>query len=141
MKIDRVVIDTNVLISAAILEESIPARARNHALHHGRLIATEDTLREFVARLLSTKFDAYVSRAARETLLQRLHPLIEIVPVTQVVKACRDPRDDRFLEAAVNGAAAVIITGGKDLLALNPFAGVSIVTPAAYLESLGTKAE
>src|SRR5215213_6610324 len=103
MKIDRVVIDTNVLISAAILAESTPARARNHALHYGQLVATEDTLREFIATLLSPKFDAYVTRAARETLLQRLHPVIEIVPVTQVVKACRDSRDDKFLEAALNG--------------------------------------
>ena len=133
MKIDRVVIDTNVLISAAILEESVPARARNHALHYGRLVATEETLLEFVARLLSPKFDAYVSRAARETLLQTLHQVIEIVTVTQVVKACRDPRDDKFLEAAVNGRADAIVTGDKDLLILHPFAGVKIVTPADYL--------
>ena len=141
MKIERVVIDTNVLISAAILEESILARARNHALHHGRLVATAETLQEFVVRLLAPKFDAYVSRAAREVLLQRLHPVIEIVPVTQVVKACRDSRDDKFLEAAVNAGAGTIITGDKDLLVLNPFAGIAIVTPATYLERVETKAE
>lgn len=141
MKIERVVIDTNVLISAAILEDSIPARARNHALRHGRLVATEETLQEFVVRLLASKFDAYVSRGAREFLLQRLHPVIEIVPITQVVKACRDSRDDKFLEAAVNGGAGAIITGDKDLLVLNPFAGIAIVTPATYLERAESKAE
>jgi putative PIN family toxin of toxin-antitoxin system len=141
MKIDRVVIDTNVLISAAILEDSVPARARNHVLHHGRLVATEDTLQEFVARLLSPKFDAYVSRAAREILLQRLHPILEIVPVTQVVQVCRDSRDDKFLEAAVNGGADAIITGDKDLLVLNRFAGIAIVTPATFLERVETTAQ
>jgi putative PIN family toxin of toxin-antitoxin system len=139
MKTDRVVIDTNVLISAAILEGSIPARARDLAIGTARLVATEATLQEFVARLLSPKFDPYVSRAARETLLQRLHPIVEIVTVTQVVRACRDSRDDKLLEAAVNGSASVIITGDKDLLVLNPFAGVAIVTPADYLASFGPR--
>ena len=134
MKIDRIVIDTNVLISAALFDESIPAQARNHALRTGRLIATDATLQEFVTRLLLPKLDAYVSRATRETLIKRLHPIVEIVPVTQVVRACRDPRDDKFLEAAVNGGASVVITGDRDLLVLNPFGGIAIVTPAAYLE-------
>lgn len=134
MKTERVVVDTNVLISAALLEESVPARARNHAVRHGQLIATEHTIAELVGRMLASKFDAYVSRAARETVLYRLLPIIEIVPIVQVVRACRDPRDDKFLEAAVNGRADVIITGDKDLLALHPFSDVAILTPAAYLE-------
>ena len=133
MKIDRVVLDTNVLISAALLDESTPARARDHVVRSGQLIGTDATVQEFVARLLMPKFDAYVSRAAREALLRRLQPIIEIVPVIQVVRACRDPRDDKFLEAAVNGRAEVLITGDKDLLALNPFMGITIVTPAEYL--------
>ena len=141
MAIERVVIDTNVFISAALIDESVAARARNHAVAHGQLIGTDETIRELVDRLLAPKFDRYVSRAARETLLRRLQPIIEVVPVTQLIRACRDPRDDKFLEAAVNGRAAIIMTGDKDLLVLNPFAGVSIVTPAAYLESHATKAK
>ena len=134
MKIDRVVIDTNVLISAALLDDSVPARARNHVLRHGELVATEPTFAEFVGRLMSQKFDAYASRAARELLLQRLVPIIDIVPVVQVVKACRDPGDDKILEAAVNGRANLIITGDKDLLMLHPFQGIDILSAAAYLE-------
>ena len=57
-----------------------------------------------------------------------------IVEIVQQVRACRDPNDDRFLEAAVNGRADVLITGDKDLLELDPFRGVAIVTPAACLE-------
>lgn len=133
MKTERVVIDTNVLISAALIDESVSARARNHAVRYGQLIATEQTFAELTGTLLTAKFDRYASRAARETLLRRLQPIIEIVPVIQAVRACRDPRDDKFLEAAINGRADVIITGDKDLLVLHPFAGVSIMTPADYL--------
>jgi len=42
------------------------------------------------------------------------------------------PRN-KFLEAAVNGRADVIVTGDKDLLDLNPFRSIAIMTPADYL--------
>lgn len=141
MKIERVVIDTNVLISAALLDDSVPARARNHAIRYGQLVATEQTFAELTGRLLEPKFDRYVSRATRETFLKRLQPIIEIVPVIQVVRACRDPRDDMFLEAAVNGRADAVVTGDKDLLALHPFAGIAIVTPSNYLAMVEPESE
>ena len=50
------------------------------------------------------------------------------------VRACRDPRDDKFLEVAVRGRADAIVTGDADLLALHPFRGIAILTPAKYLE-------
>lgn len=141
MKIERVVIDTNVLISAALLDDSVPARARNHAVRYGQLIATEQTFAELVGRLVAPKFDRHVSRATREILLQRLQPIIEIVPVIQAVSVCRNPHDDMVLEAAVNGRADVIVTGDKDLLALHPFMGIAIVTPADYLSSREPESE
>jgi putative PIN family toxin of toxin-antitoxin system len=84
--------------------------------------------------LLSPKFDRYVSQARREELLARLAPIVEIVEVVQQVRACRDPKDDQFLEAAVNGRADVVITGDEELLALDPFRGIAIVKPTAYLD-------
>ena len=141
MKIERLVFDTHVLISAALIDESVSARARNHAVRYGQLIATEQTFAELAGKLLAPKFDRYVSRATRETLLRRLQPIIEIVPVIQVIRVCRDPRDDIFLEAAVNGQADVLITGDTDLLALRPFWGIEILTPAEYLARVSGKAE
>lgn len=46
---------------------------------------------------------------------------------------CRDAKDDKFLDVAINGEAGLIVTGDTDLLVLHSFAGVEIVTPAAYL--------
>jgi predicted nucleic acid-binding protein len=51
----------------------------------------------------------------------------------QRLQLCRDPHDDLFLEAAVNGRADVIVSGDGDLLGLNPFRGIAILTPAGYL--------
>jgi predicted nucleic acid-binding protein len=45
----------------------------------------------------------------------------ELVAITEHIAACRDPTDDKFLELAVNGRADLIVSGDRDLLALNPF--------------------
>jgi putative PIN family toxin of toxin-antitoxin system len=130
---DRVVIDTNVFISGVLSTTSAPARCVDALVTDGQLIATDPTLKELFERLLSPKFEPYVTRARREELLSRLAPVVEIVEVVQQVRACRDPDDDKFLEPAVNGRADVIITGDKDLLELHLFRGIAILSPSAYL--------
>src|ERR1043166_1809161 len=130
---DRVVIDTNVLISGLFSTTSTPALAVAKAIAKAQLVATRDTLRELIQKLLLPKFDRYVARDRREALLQRVASLVEIIEVLQPVRASRDPKDDKFLEAAVNGRANVLVTGDRDLLDLNPFRSVAIITPADYL--------
>ena len=130
---ERVVIDTNVLISSLLLTTSTPAKAVEKAVTKAQLVATTETLRELIEKLLLPKFDRYVRRERRDTLLQGVASLIEIIDVLQRIRASRDPKDDKFLEAAVNGRANVIVTGDRDLLDLNPFRGIAIVTPADYL--------
>lgn len=130
---ERVVLDTNVLISGALFTTSTPASALEKAIKDGQLLASTATLRELVDRLLSTKFDSYVSREKRNALLVRLAPLIEMVEIVDTVEASRDPTDDKFLEVAVNGRADVVVTGDEDLLALNPYHGIAILTPADYI--------
>jgi uncharacterized protein len=49
------------------------------------------------------------------------------------VAACRDPKDDKYLELARAAGAAFIVSGDDDLLVLHPWRGVSILSPAAYL--------
>ncbi len=128
---ERVVFDTNVLISGLLSAASTPARALERAVSEGQLVASRDTLRELMTTFLSPKFDRYASQKRRQELLTRLAPLLEIVEIVQSIRASRDPKDDQFLEAAVNGQAAVIVTGDRDLLSLHPFRGIAIVTPAA----------
>jgi putative PIN family toxin of toxin-antitoxin system len=139
MKRDRVVLDTNVLISGLLSTTSTSARAVEDAIRSGQLLASTDTLRELMTTLLSPKFDRYVPRERRDALLLLLAPLIEIVEVVQRVQASRDPDDDKFLEVAVNGRADVIVSGDGDLLHLHPFRGIAILTPAAYMgrQSIG----
>ena len=57
----------------------------------------------------------------------------ELVAITEQIVACRDPTDDKFLELAINGHADLIVSGDADLLALDPFRGIAIITPAAFV--------
>ncbi len=80
-----------------------------------------------------SKFDPYVTIEERRMFLRLFGPIVEMIDVIRPVQACRDPRDDKILEVAVNGEADCIVTGDKDLLVLDPFESVQIVTPARYL--------
>ena len=61
----------------------------------------------------------------------------ELVQITETVAACRDPKDDQILELAVSGNADYIVTGDDDLLTLNPFCGIAIITPADFVRVSG----
>jgi putative PIN family toxin of toxin-antitoxin system len=58
----------------------------------------------------------------------------EWVDVDGRIAACRDPKDDKFLELAVSGRATCLISGDPELLVLSPFQEIPIVTPQAFLE-------
>jgi predicted nucleic acid-binding protein len=56
-----------------------------------------------------------------------------LVEITEMIEACRDPKDNKVLEVAVNGQATCIVTGDEDLRILHPFRGIPILTPAEFL--------
>jgi putative PIN family toxin of toxin-antitoxin system len=129
----RVVVDTNVLISALLAGNSIPGQALTKAEDSGLLLASEATLCEIEEVLRRPKFAKYLAIETRAEFLVRYRAATRLVKVPFPIQACRDPRDDKFLEVAVYGKADLILTGDTDLLALNPFCGVRILSPAEYL--------
>jgi len=130
----RCVVDTNVFVSAVIFPDSAPRQALNKVLDHDVLLLSEPTYIELRDVLARSKFDGYVRRDERALFLAQLGAVAEFVTIIQLVRQCRDPKDDKFLEVALNGRADVIITGDNDLLALHPWRGVAIVSPADYLK-------
>jgi putative PIN family toxin of toxin-antitoxin system len=91
------------------------------------------TLEELADVLSHSGFDRYVSVDDRQEFIRLFARVAEVVPITLRIRACRDPDDGKFLELAVNGSADTIVTGDQDLLALDPFRGIPVVTPARYL--------
>jgi len=128
------VIDTNTIISAALFRQSIPRQALDLALASGILLVSDATTLELTSVLLRTKFDRYLEQAKRETFLAVFLRQTTLIPITESVSLCRDPKDDKFLDVAINGHAKCIVSGDQDLLALHPFRGLAIVTPRAFLK-------
>jgi putative PIN family toxin of toxin-antitoxin system len=135
----RIIIDTNVIISAFLKPRSLPRRVLQTTLQDHTLLLSIALFLELEERLLSSKFDRYVSRKVREEFLQSLPSLAAYVTVTTNITDCRDPKDNKFLALAVDGHADLIITGDHDLLALKPFRGIDILAPGNFLERLGKK--
>jgi putative PIN family toxin of toxin-antitoxin system len=133
----RIVFDTNALVSRLLIPTSVPAQAVRHAATEDQLIASDATLMELADVLSRRKFDPYVTIAERQQFLRLLGRIVDRVEIIRTVRACRDPKDDKFLELALNGAADVVVTGDGDPLALDPFQGIPILTPARYLARVG----
>jgi uncharacterized protein len=129
----RSVVDTNVLVSAIVFPLSVPRQAVDKALSNDILLLSEFTMDELKEVLFRPKFDRYVSREERALFFAQLESVAEVVPIIQLVRECRDPRDDKFLEVALNGRADVIITGDVDLLRMHPWREIAIVSSSDYL--------
>ena len=129
----RYVIDTNVLVSAALFKQSVPARVFNEVARHSEILASVTTLAELTEVMTREKFDKYLSLADRLSFLAAFSKDAVTAKIEETIKICRDPRDDKFLELAVSGKATAIITGDKDLLELHPFRNVAILTPTDFL--------
>jgi putative PIN family toxin of toxin-antitoxin system len=130
----RCVIDTNVLVSAAAFSLSIPRQAVMQVLKHGVLLLSDATADELKEVLLRTKFDRYVGQEERALFLVQLASAAEFVPIIRLVRQCRDPKDDKFLEVALNGRVDFIITGDANLLRMHPWRGVAILSRVDYLK-------
>ena len=135
----RVVIDTGVAISAVLLPRSVPRQAIDLAVRKGRLLVSAATIAELEVVFRRPKFNKYALEDDRLEFLAALVREAETVEVTEAITECRDPKDDMFLELAVSGKASHIISGDADLLVLNPFRGVVIVTPQEFLASTRTR--
>jgi uncharacterized protein len=129
----RCVFDTNVLVSALLIPDSIPRHALNLALRKGRVLLSFAALAELDEVLSRKKFLRYVDEKDIRGFLAALTREAEWVEVDVRITTCRDSKDDKFLELAVSGKATHIISGDGDLLALSSFQGIEILSPDRFL--------
>lgn len=126
-----VVFDTNVLVSAALIQGSRADRCVRAVLEHQHpLVFSKATFAELCEVLLRSKLDRYVSKVARVRLLETWENAAVFFPdaaLHEVVRDCRDPDDDKFLELALASRACVIVTGDPDLLVLDPWRGIRVI--------------
>jgi len=130
----RYVFDTNVLVSALLIAHSLPAQALRKAENTGIILYSRPVLAETVEVLSRPRLARYLDEETIPQFLARIYRSWQEVSIIHTVKAYRDPKDDKFLELALNGEADVLVTGDQDLLALHPYQGLTILAPADFLQ-------
>ena len=127
----RVVLDTNVLLSALVFGGKPRLVVELLARGAIEVVISEEILTE-MRRKVASKFADFADDLARmETLLEQDADLVKLGTIT--ISVCRDPDDNRILETALIGGCDYIVSGDKDLLTLGSYKGIKILKPVDFL--------
>ena len=129
----RVVLDSNVWISAALSRDSAPARVVRRVLERGVAVFSPETFAELEARLWRPKFDPWLGIELRQRILHDASAAAYWVDIPERLRTqawCRDADDDKFVRTALAAEAVWLISGDRDLLEMPVLAGMRIVAPA-----------
>ena len=132
----RLVIDTNILISGLMSVNSLPQQVFDYATSQAVLLMSDEVQSEIENVISRPKLQKYITLERRTKFLSELSQQVERVTINQQIRACRDPKDDKFLDLAVCGEANYLITGDADLLDLHPFQNISIIKAASFLTAI-----
>ncbi|MBE9089674.1 putative toxin-antitoxin system toxin component, PIN family [Microcystis aeruginosa LEGE 11464] len=131
----RFVFDANVIVSAFLFKNSSPRLALEMAKNQGIIILSETVIDELSDVLSRSKFDRYLAKSIRQELLETLVEASLLVQPSESINECRDSKDNKYLELAISGHAESLITGDEDLLVLNPFRNIKIITVLEFLDT------
>ncbi|MGF1585778.1 MAG: putative toxin-antitoxin system toxin component, PIN family [Bacteroidales bacterium] len=129
------VLDTNIIISAALFKNSVPDRSLRKALEIGNILLSGNTVAEITIILNKPKLDKYITVKDKLVFLNRILTNAKFIEVIHTINECRDPQDNMFLELALSGNADLIISGDYDLLVLNPFCSTPVITPREFIDN------
>jgi uncharacterized protein len=136
----RVVLDTNIWLSAAISKSGAPAQVVRRVLQNGVPVFSKATFAEFEARIWKPKFDRYLSLETRRAILHDANAVAHWVDIPADLAATtysRDPDDDKFIHTALAASAAWLVTGDLDLLVIETPLPVRILTAGEALLDVG----
>jgi uncharacterized protein len=132
-KNNRFVLDNNILVSALLIKNSPPFQIIKKIEAQGLTLYSEPTLLELNRVLSRKKFNKYFTVEEKQEFILKLVEMSELIEIKESITICRDSKDDKFLELAISGNADFIITGDQDLLVLNPFRNIEIITANEFL--------
>ncbi|WP_017295745.1 putative toxin-antitoxin system toxin component, PIN family [Geminocystis herdmanii] len=126
-------LDTNILVSALLIKNSSAIQVIETIEKLGIILYSEMTFLELEQVLNRRKFKKYFTEEQKQTFIVKLLEISELIEITETITICRDAKDNKFLELAVSGKTDFIITGDQDLLVLNPFRNIEIITINEFL--------
>jgi uncharacterized protein len=132
----RAVLDTNVLISALIVDGKSKLLFTQAVHRQFELVTSSKILAEFQRITKEPKIKKYIDQQDILAFLKAIEEIADVVEVKSRFKGAQDPADDIILRTAVDGLSDVIVTGDKGLLSLGTFRGIKILTIGQMLELL-----
>jgi putative PIN family toxin of toxin-antitoxin system len=139
----RVVLDTNVFVSALLIPNSPPARVLELTLGGQlRLVISPGIIREIVQVFQYPRIRNSMKkhRLTEAEVADAVHKILKIATISsgkEIAKGVSaDPADDMVLSCALEGRADFIISGDQHLTELDNYEGIRIVAPAAFLKLL-----
>lgn len=134
----RIILDTNILVSYNLNPNPTIIQVVRKAFDHCTILVSQDTYDEIRSVIERFVKRGYVTVEEASEFLGSYVEATEWVKILEAIQACRDPKDDKFLELAINGQADYIITGDQDLLVLHPFRDTKILSARDFLDILIT---
>ncbi len=131
----RLVIDTNIWIGF-LIGKTLSGLSEALINDKIRVLFSEELFEELVEVLQRPKFKKYFSQHDISELISLIHLKTELIEIRERFDVCRDPKDNFLLELCVSGNADYLLTGDDDLLVLNPFRDVKIISYRNFREIL-----
>jgi uncharacterized protein len=137
----RAVLDANVYVSAAVRPEGPPGRIIERFLRGAafEVVLSPAIVEEVLRALAYPKVRKFIRGDVEpEHWFEDIVVLADLVASEKTPpRVCEDPDDDKYIAAALEGRAAVVVTGDRGLLALKEHLGIRIVTPREFLDLFG----
>jgi len=135
----RIVLDANIFVSAILSPNGVPAQVLN-TWHEGffELVISSSIIEEIRRVLNYPKLKKFHKKSAKEIylFLDDLEVLTFFAPEKSSLSISDDPSDDKYINAALEGGAKFLITGDNDLLKIQEYEGIKIITPREFLIEL-----
>ncbi|MBL0338470.1 MAG: putative toxin-antitoxin system toxin component, PIN family [Rhodospirillaceae bacterium] len=131
----KVVIDTNMLVSALLNSAGNAGQGFKQAVQKYQMVFTRETWNELSITLDKKKFYKIFTAEVKEKFKESLYGLSKFVEPKLFLDICRDQKDNKFISLAEQERAKYLVTGDEDLLAIDRKSiKTAIVTPRQFLE-------
>jgi putative PIN family toxin of toxin-antitoxin system len=128
-----IVFDASSLVSAALKEDSVPEQALLRAEETDIFAFSIAVEAEIVDVMCRPKFAGVISSQRRDRILGVIRNSCVWFEPKMKVLDCRDAKDNKYLELALAAGAEIIVSSDEDLLVLNPWRGIRVLRPSAFL--------
>ena len=133
----RAVADANVVVAAALNPSGTPRRAVDFPLERRAIVLSAAIVAEIEDVLARPYITARIATDDRALLLKSLIERAQFAVTRESIDICRDPKDNKYIEAALAAEARFVVTGDKDLLVLDPWREIRFLSPRDFLAKLG----